>query len=75
VSNITRWVQRVDGVAKVKTDLNKGTASVWFKPGRSPKLSKLWGAVKDVGYEATKIESHGKTYRHSKGVTDILSEK
>ena len=75
MSNITRWVQRVDGVDKVKTDLNTGKASVWFKENQSPKLSKLWKAVKDMGYQPTKIESHGKTYRRAKGEIDVLSKE
>ncbi len=67
MSNITRWVQRVDGVAKVKTNLNTGKANVWFKENQSPKLSNLWKAVKDVGFRPTKIESRGKSYSPAKG--------
>lgn len=75
MSNITRWVQRVNGVAKVKSNLNTGEANVWFKENQSPKLSKLWKAVMDVGFQPTRIESRGKTYRQAKGEVDLLSEE
>lgn len=75
MSNITRWVQRVDGVAKVKTNLNTGKANVWFEEDQPPKLSKLWKAVKDVGFRPTRIESGGKTYRQEKGGTDLLTKE
>ncbi|MFQ5429201.1 MAG: hypothetical protein ACE5E1_02725 [Phycisphaerae bacterium] len=75
MSNITRWVRRVEGVSLVKTDLNTGTARVWFEQDRAPELSRLWTAVKDVGYEPTRIESHGKTYRRSKHNMGVLPEE
>ncbi len=55
MSNIERWVQRVDGVARVKTDLNKGEASVWYEKGKRPTMQAMWEAVVAVGYQPTKI--------------------
>ena len=55
MSNIERWVQRVDGVKRVKTDLNKGEASVWYEKGNAPSLKAMWEAVVAVGYQPTKI--------------------
>lgn len=66
MSNIQRWVQRVDGVKNVKTNLNTGQAAVWFESGKEPQMSDLWEAVKSTGYEPSKIESAGRVYEGPK---------
>lgn len=63
MSNVERWVQRVDGVARVKTDLNTGQAAVWFKSGQRPAMRALWDKVKSVGYQPTKIVSGVQVYK------------
>jgi len=66
VSNIERWVQRVEGVSYVHADLNSGTARVWFQPKRRPDPAAMWKAVEDVGYEPTKIVIGDKVYKGPK---------
>jgi len=66
VSNVERWVQRVDGVRRVKTDLNKGEASVWYEKGKHPTMNALWNAVVAVGYQPTKIVSGETVYEGPK---------
>ncbi len=66
MSNIERWVQRVEGVARVRTDLNSGQAFVWFEPKRRPDPGALWKAVEDVGYEPTRIVIGDQVYRGPK---------
>ncbi len=66
MSNIERWVQRVEGVAFVHTDLNTGTAQVWFKAKQRPDPAAMWKAVEDVGYEPTKIVIGQEVYKGPK---------
>jgi len=66
VSNVQRWVQRVDGVARVHTDLNTGQASVWFEHDKKPTMGSMWDAVKSVGYQPTKITSGDQVYEGPK---------
>ena len=63
MSNVTRWVQRVEGVRTVETDLNSGQARVWFEPKRTPAPQALWQAVEDVGYEPTLIKTAKGEYK------------
>ncbi len=66
MSNIERWVQRVEGVARVHTDLNSGQAFVWFKKSAKPDPAAMWKAVEDVGYEPTKIVIGDEVYKGPK---------
>ena len=62
VYNVERSLQRVEGVARVSTDLNIGVASVWFAEGKSPDPGHLREAVKNSGFTPNKIVIHGETH-------------
>jgi len=65
VTNVTRSVERIDGVKEVDFDLNTGRGSVRYKPGRKPNPTELWEAVKRSGFTPERVDIGGVIYEGS----------
>ncbi len=56
VRHVTEAIQRVSGVAAVNVRLDKGRATVHWKPDAMPGVAQVVDAVKKAGYEAAPME-------------------
>lgn len=57
-----RSVERIEGVKRVKLDLNTGHCVVRFHPGHTVSPEKLWEAIKDSGFTPTRIVMQDRVY-------------
>ena len=56
MSNVEDSLVRLTGVERILTDLNTGTAQIWFTPGETPPTSAelLW-AIRRSGFTPIKV--------------------
>ena len=63
MTNVKRSVERLEGVAKVTFDLNRGVGTVTFGEKQQPTVEDLWHAIVESGFTPTKIELDGQEYK------------
>jgi copper chaperone CopZ len=59
---VEKAVAAVPGVAGVKTNVDKMTATVTPQAGQTPSARALWEAVEKAGFQPTKLEGPGGTF-------------